>query len=111
MTYGGPCSAERSHVGRVGRRFDMLSLPYVCRQPLGCPAGRTPCDSRIGWTTATRLECRHAPELIVYPGEGHGLTTYENCGAKIEWDIAWFDKYLTKMTEAPKEEAKPDGAT
>ncbi len=50
-------------------------------------------------------------ELVVYPGEGHGLTTYKNRGAKIEWDIAWFEKYLTKMTEVPKEEPKPDDAT
>ena len=33
-------------------------------------------------------------ELIVYPGEPHGLTTYENRLAKMEWDLAWFDKYL-----------------
>ncbi len=33
-------------------------------------------------------------ELIVYPGEGHGLTTHENRKAKMEWDLAWFDKYL-----------------
>lgn len=37
----------------------------------------------------------HVPvELIVYPGEPHGLTTHENRLAKIKWDIAWFDKYL-----------------
>ena len=33
-------------------------------------------------------------ELIVYPDEPHGLTTYENRLAKMEWDLAWFDKYL-----------------
>ncbi len=33
-------------------------------------------------------------ELVVYPGEGHGLSTYENRLAKMEWDLAWFDKYL-----------------
>ena len=33
-------------------------------------------------------------ELIVYPDEGHGLSTYENRLAKMEWDLAWFDKYL-----------------
>ncbi len=33
-------------------------------------------------------------ELIVYPGEPHGLTTHENRLAKITWDLAWFDKYL-----------------
>ncbi len=33
-------------------------------------------------------------ELIVYPGEPHGLTTHENRLAKITWDLAWFGKYL-----------------
>ncbi len=38
-------------------------------------------------------------QLIVYPGEGHGLTTYENRKAKMEWDLAWFDKYLPLSAE------------
>jgi len=33
-------------------------------------------------------------ELVVYPGEPHGLTTHENRLAKITWDLAWFEKYL-----------------
>ena len=33
-------------------------------------------------------------ELVVYPGEGHGLSTYANRLAKMEWDLAWFGKYL-----------------
>ena len=37
----------------------------------------------------------HVPtQLVVYPGEPHGLTTHENRLAKITWDLAWFDKYL-----------------
>lgn len=33
-------------------------------------------------------------ELVVYPGEGHGLSTYENRLAKMEWDLAWFATHL-----------------
>jgi dipeptidyl aminopeptidase/acylaminoacyl peptidase len=33
-------------------------------------------------------------ELLVYPGEPHGLTTFSNRKAKMEWDLAWFDKYI-----------------
>ncbi len=33
-------------------------------------------------------------QLVVYPGEPHGLTTHENRLAKIKWDLAWFDRYL-----------------
>jgi dipeptidyl aminopeptidase/acylaminoacyl peptidase len=35
-------------------------------------------------------------ELLVYPGEPHGLTKYKNRKAKMEWDLAWFDKYIRK---------------
>jgi len=33
-------------------------------------------------------------ELVVYTGEPHGLTKLSNRVAKMEWDLAWFDKYL-----------------
>jgi dipeptidyl aminopeptidase/acylaminoacyl peptidase len=33
-------------------------------------------------------------ELVVYPGEPHGLTKLSNRKAKMEWDLAWFDKYV-----------------
>ncbi|HJZ56759.1 MAG TPA: prolyl oligopeptidase family serine peptidase [Gemmataceae bacterium] len=33
-------------------------------------------------------------ELVVYPNEPHGLTKYSNRKAKMEWDLAWFDKYV-----------------
>ena len=33
-------------------------------------------------------------ELVIYPGEGHGLSTYEHRRAKLEWDLAWFKRYL-----------------
>jgi dipeptidyl aminopeptidase/acylaminoacyl peptidase len=33
-------------------------------------------------------------QLVVYPGEPHGLTTHENRLAKMEWDLAWFERWL-----------------
>jgi dipeptidyl aminopeptidase/acylaminoacyl peptidase len=33
-------------------------------------------------------------QLVTYPGEPHGLTKLSNRKAKMEWDLAWFDKYL-----------------
>jgi dipeptidyl aminopeptidase/acylaminoacyl peptidase len=33
-------------------------------------------------------------ELVVYAGEPHGLGKQENRKAKMEWDLAWFEKYL-----------------
>ena len=33
-------------------------------------------------------------ELVVYTGEPHGLGKMTNRKAKMEWDLAWFDKYV-----------------
>jgi dipeptidyl aminopeptidase/acylaminoacyl peptidase len=33
-------------------------------------------------------------ELVVYPGEPHGLSVYEHREAKLAWDLAWFDRYI-----------------
>lgn len=33
-------------------------------------------------------------ELVVYTGEPHGLTKLSNRRLKMEWDLAWFAKYL-----------------
>jgi len=49
-------------------------------------------------------------ELVVYPGEGHGLTTYTHRKAKMEWDLAWFGKYLNPPTPDPKTEDAAVGA-
>ena len=47
-------------------------------------------------------------ELVVYPGEGHGLTTYKNRKAKMEWDLAWFDRYLMGETKTKEPESAVD---
>jgi dipeptidyl aminopeptidase/acylaminoacyl peptidase len=40
-------------------------------------------------------EYRKVPtELVVYPNQPHGLTKLSNRLAKMEWDLAWFDKYV-----------------
>lgn len=39
-------------------------------------------------------------ELVIYPGQGHGLNKYTHRLAKMKWDMAWFDHYvLGKMME------------
>ena len=43
-------------------------------------------------------------ELVIYPGEGHGLTKYENRKAKMAWDLAWFDRYLLGKSSEDKQE-------
>jgi dipeptidyl aminopeptidase/acylaminoacyl peptidase len=39
-------------------------------------------------------------ELVVYPGEPHGLTTARNRLAKMTWDLAWFDRYILGLDQA-----------
>lgn len=41
--------------------------------------------------------------LVVYPGAGHGLTTWKHRKAKMDWDLAWFEKYLGPATTEPME--------
>jgi dipeptidyl aminopeptidase/acylaminoacyl peptidase len=33
-------------------------------------------------------------ELVVYPDQPHGLGTYSFRKGKMEWDLAWFDRYV-----------------
>jgi len=35
-------------------------------------------------------------ELVMYPGEGHSPMKYTHRKAKMEWDLAWYEKYLGK---------------
>jgi dipeptidyl aminopeptidase/acylaminoacyl peptidase len=50
----------------------------------------------------------HVPtELIVYPGEGHGLSTMTHRRAKMEWDVAWFDRYVRGRSAASRPAARP----
>ena len=55
---------------------------------------RMPAIHSRGLYRALRHYLNVPVELIVYPGEGHGLSTYENRMAKMRWDLAWFDRYL-----------------
>lgn len=43
-------------------------------------------------------------ELVVYPGAGHGLAKQKHRRAKMEWDLAWFERHLlgtSSPTPAP----------
>ncbi|MCK4342471.1 MAG: S9 family peptidase [Phycisphaerae bacterium] len=42
--------------------------------------------------------------LLVYPGAGHGLRISDNRKGKLEWDVAWFDRYLLGKTDEPGDE-------
>ena len=44
--------------------------------------------------------------LLVYPGQGHGLARCSMRQAKMEWDLAWFKRYILGETEEKAEEAE-----
>jgi dipeptidyl aminopeptidase/acylaminoacyl peptidase len=51
----------------------------------------------------------HVPtELVVYPGESHSLTKYKHRQAKMEWDLAWFEKYI--LGKEKKENGKQEAS-
>jgi dipeptidyl aminopeptidase/acylaminoacyl peptidase len=54
-----------------------------------CPPGH----SRMLYR-ALREYVKVPAELVVYPGEPHGLGRYNSRKAKMEWEVAWFAKYL-----------------
>jgi hypothetical protein len=45
-------------------------------------------------------------ELLVYPGEPHGLTKYKHRKAKMEWDLAWFERYVRGQANPKSETGK-----
>ncbi len=57
-----------------------------------CPAGHSRMLHR-----ALKEYVKVPTELVVYPGEPHGLTKLSNRTAKMEWDLAWFEKYMKKQ--------------
>jgi dipeptidyl aminopeptidase/acylaminoacyl peptidase len=65
------------------------TLIHVGGNDVRCP----PSHSRMLYR-ALKEYIKVPTELVVYPGEPHGLTKYSNRLAKMEWDLAWFDKYL-----------------
>ncbi|MEZ9142581.1 prolyl oligopeptidase family serine peptidase [Shewanella sp. 10N.286.52.E4] len=60
---------------------------------------RVPVGHAQGLYRALRHYLNVPVELIVYPGEGHGLSHYQHRKAKMEWDKKWFDFYVLGIEE------------
>ncbi|MBA4063360.1 MAG: S9 family peptidase [Isosphaera sp.] len=67
------------------------TLIHVGGNDVRCPPGHSRMLHR-----ALKEYVKVPTELVEYPGEPHGLTKLSNRVAKMEWDLAWFDKYLRK---------------
>ncbi len=70
-------------------RVTTPTLIHVGGNDERCPPG----NSRMLYR-ALKEYVKVPTQLIVYPGEPHGLTTYAHRKAKMEWDLAWFDRYV-----------------
>jgi dipeptidyl aminopeptidase/acylaminoacyl peptidase len=99
-------NADAYRLGSPIYKLDKVRTPTLIH--VGENDERVPAAHARALYRALRHYLNVPVELIVYPGEGHGLTEYEHRKAKMEWDVAWFDKYL--KVESPAG-AKPDAAT
>ncbi|WP_298442968.1 S9 family peptidase [uncultured Ferrimonas sp.] len=60
---------------------------------------RVPAPHAKGLYRALKQYLNVPTELLIYPGEGHGLSTYQHKQAKMAWDLAWFNHYV--LGQAP----------
>ncbi len=67
------------------------TLIHVGEKDERCP----PAHSRMLYR-ALREYVKVPTELVIYPGEPHSLRKQESRKAKMDWDLAWFEKYLKK---------------
>lgn len=65
------------------------TLIHVGGNDVRCPPGHSRMLHR-----ALKEYLNVPTELVVYPGEPHGLGKLSNRIAKMEWDLAWFEKYM-----------------
>lgn len=83
---------QKYHQASPTYQLDRIRTPtliHVGANDERCP----PSHSRMLYRALK--EYVHVPvELLVYPGEGHGLTKYTNRRAKLEWDLAWLDRWV-----------------
>jgi len=73
-------------------RADRITTPTLVH--VGGEDARTPPVNSKGLYRTLHRYLDVPTELIVYPGAGHGLTTYTHRQAKMAWDQAWFDEFV-----------------
>lgn len=85
-------SADRYHKASPTYALNKVRTPtliHVGAKDERCPPGHSQMLYR-----ALKEYVNVPTELIVYPDEGHGLMKYRNRRAKLEWDLAWLERYL-----------------
>ncbi len=79
---------ESSPMAKAGN----ISTPTVIH--VGEKDERVPAVHSIALHRAMKHYLDVPVELVIYPGAGHGLTTYTHRKAKMAWDHAWFDHWV-----------------
>jgi dipeptidyl aminopeptidase/acylaminoacyl peptidase len=83
---------EKYHKASSTYQLDKIKTPtliHVGGNDDRCPPGH----SRMLYR-ALKEYVNVPTELVVYPGEGHGIMKYRNRKAKMEWDLAWLDRHV-----------------
>jgi dipeptidyl aminopeptidase/acylaminoacyl peptidase len=91
-------AAERYHRASPTYNLHKVRTPtliHVGANDERCPPGHSRTLYR-----ALKEYVKVPTELLVYPGEGHGLMKYRSRQAKLEWDLAWFERYLKAGTKS-----------
>jgi dipeptidyl aminopeptidase/acylaminoacyl peptidase len=73
-------------------QLDKIKTPtliHVGANDERCPPGH----SRMLYRALKEYN-RVPTELVVYPGEAHGIMKYRNRRAKLDWDLAWLQRYF-----------------
>jgi dipeptidyl aminopeptidase/acylaminoacyl peptidase len=86
--YDDPAIYARSSPINYIKNVRTPTFEYVGERDIECPASQT----QEFWHA---LKAQGVPtEIMIYPGEGHGLRDPANAEDALERTLAWFDKYL-----------------
>jgi dipeptidyl aminopeptidase/acylaminoacyl peptidase len=89
---------------RTSPLYDVENVKAATLIHVGENDPRVPQQHARGLYRALRHYLNIPVELIVYPGEGHGLTKYSHREAKLRWDHQWFEHYVLEKVPAPGSE-------
>ena len=99
--------AEETHAASPLSNAGAIKTPTVIHVGENDP--RVPAAHSEGLYRALRMYLDVPVELLVYPGQGHGLGTWEFREAKMAWDQAWFDFHVLGVEPGAEDEGDGDG--
>jgi dipeptidyl aminopeptidase/acylaminoacyl peptidase len=102
---GLPWNREQQ-MSRASPLFDVNRVTTPTLIHVGEKDPRCPPVQSKGLYRALHHYLKVPTELVVYPGAGHGLTSYEHRKAKMEWDEKWFNHWVLGRT-SEDEPAQP----